>query len=67
MANRFAGDRLQSFVRTNEGTWEQSPELKKVLGIMQGNTDKKINIEVAPSPMLLGGQPSWGSGMVCIT
>lgn len=58
----FAGDKLQSFVKATDGTWEQSPELKKVLSIMQDNTDKQINIEAAPSPMLLGGQPAWGSG-----
>ena len=62
MADRFASDRLQSFVKANDGTFEQSPELKKVLGIMQDNTDKEINIEVAPSPMMLGGKPAWGSG-----
>ena len=62
MELRKATDKLQSFIRDNEGNWEQSPELKKVLGIMQDNTDKKINIEAAPSPMLLGGQPAWGSG-----
>ena len=50
----FAGDKLQSFVKATDGTWEQSPELKKVLSIMQDNTDKQINIEAAPSPMMLG-------------
>ena len=62
MANRMAMDELQSFVRSNNGKFEQSPETKKVLSIMQKNTDVPINIEAAPSPMLLGGQPSWGSG-----
>jgi len=62
MEIRKAGDRLQSFIQNDEGEWQQSPELKKVLGIMQDNTDKQINIEIAPSPMMLGGQPAWGSG-----
>ena len=59
---RMAGDKLQSFIQSDEGKWQQSPELKDVLGIMQDNTDKEINIEIAPSPMMLGGQPAWGSG-----
>ena len=62
MEIRKAGDKLQSFIQNDEGKWQQSPELKTVLGIMQDNTDKQINIEVAPSPMILGGQPAWGSG-----
>ena len=62
MEIRKAGDKLQSFIQNDEGKWQQSPELKKVLGIMQDNTDKQINIEVAPSPMIVGGQPAWGSG-----
>jgi len=59
---RPAGERLQSFIKTNTGGWQQSPELKKVLGIMQDNTSNKINIEAAPSPMMLGDRPAWGSG-----
>lgn len=62
MEIRKATNRLQSFIRDNEGKWQPSPELKKVLAIMQGNTDKQINIEVAPAPMMLGGKPAWGSG-----
>lgn len=62
MNPRPAGNALQSFIKTNTGGWQQSPELKKVLGIMQDNTSTKINIEAAPSPMMLGGQPAWGSG-----
>lgn len=62
MDPRPAGERLQSFIRTNTGGWQQSPELKKVLGIMQDNTSNKINIEMAPSPMMFGNQPAWGSG-----
>lgn len=62
MPIRKATDKLQSFIMNDEGRWQQSPELKKVLGIMQDNTDKKINIEMAPSVMMLNGQPAWGSG-----
>ena len=62
MEIRKAGDKLQSFIQNDGGKWQQSPELKTVLGIMQDNTDKQINIEVAPSPMILGEQPAWGSG-----
>ena len=62
MKIRKASDKLQSFILNNEGQWQQSPELKKVLSIMQDNADKEINIEVAPSPMMLSGQPAWGSG-----
>ena len=62
MNPRPAGKALQSFIKTNTGGWQQSPELKKVLGIMQDNTTNKINIEMAPSPMMLSGQPAWGSG-----
>ena len=46
MEIRKAGDKLQSFIKNDEGKWQQSPELKEVLGIMQDNTDKQINIEV---------------------
>lgn len=59
---RPAGKKLQSFIKATDGTWEQSPELKKVLSIMQDNTDKQINIEAAPSVMVMGGKPAWGSG-----
>ena len=63
MAERKAMDRLQSFVRTNDGEWVQSPETKRVLDIMQANTSVPINIEVAPSPMMFSsGKPAWGSG-----
>lgn len=62
MPIRPASERLQSFIKTDTGKWQQSPELKKVLDVMQKNTNNTINIEVAPSPMLLSGQPAWGSG-----
>lgn len=62
MEKRFAGKKLTSFVQDNEGKWSQSPELKKVLGIMQENTDKQIDIEMYPSPMLVAPDtPAWGS------
>lgn len=61
MSERKAGERLQSFIQKDDGKWEQSPELKKVLGIMQDNTDVPLKVEMAPSPMMMHGQPAWGS------
>ena len=68
MPIRFAGDKIQNFNQNPDGSWSQSPELKNVLGIMQEKTDVPLNIEIAPSPMMMGDTPAWGSdGGVYIT
>lgn len=63
MKQRPAGEKITSFIHQDDGSWKQSPELQKALGILQQNTDKKVNIEMYPSPMMAGpNTPAWGSG-----
>ena len=63
MEQRPAGKKLTSFIQDDQGKWSQSPELQKALGILQQNTDKKVKVEMYPSPMMAGpDNPAWGSG-----
>ena len=63
MAERMAGDKLRAFEQVEGGAWKQTPETKKVLGIIRDSGADDFKIEAAPSPMLNGqGQPFWGTG-----
>lgn len=63
MPNRMALDALRAFDRELDGTWTQTPETQKVLGIIRDSGGRDFKIQPAPSPMAgLGGEGIWGTG-----
>lgn len=55
-------DGLRAFDRMSDGTWKQTPETQKVLGIIRDAGGKDFKIEAAPSVLMQGDRPMWGSG-----
>ena len=63
MSERMAMDGLRAFERGSNGSWKQTPQTKKVLGIIKNSGASDFKIDAAPSPLLNSqGQPFWGSG-----
>lgn len=62
MPTQFAMDRLTNFVLNEEGNLESTPEMNKVIGIMQEHTDVPLRIQPYNSVEANDGVPLWGSG-----
>jgi len=55
--------RMAAFEQAADGSWQQTPEAKNVLGIIKGSGGKPFKIEAAPSPLAgLTGEGMWGTG-----
>ncbi len=55
-------DFMPAFTRAEGGNWEQTPAAKKVLGIIKNSGAADFTIQAAPSVLLQGDRPMWGSG-----
>ena len=62
MPTRKAMDRLTNFVMNEDGKLEATPEMIKVIGIMQKHTDVPLRIQPYNSVEAQEGIPRWGSG-----
>lgn len=61
MSERKAMDRLTNFVLNEDGKLTATPEMVKVIGIMQEHTDVPLNIQPYNSVQAENGIPLWGS------
>lgn len=55
-------DFMPAFTRHEGSGWKQTPEAKKVLGIIKDSGAADFNIQPAPSVLMQGDRPMWGSG-----
>ena len=62
MPERKAMDRLTNFVLNEDGKLVPTPEMTKVIGIMQEHTDVPLNVQPYNSVEATNGIPRWGSG-----
>ena len=62
MSERKAMDRLTNFVMNEDGELTATPEMKKVIDIMQKHTDVPLNIQPYNAVQAENGIPRWGSG-----
>ena len=62
MDHRMAMDGIRAFERASDGSWKQTPETQKVLGIIREAGGKDFNIQPSPSILAINGEGQWGLG-----